>query len=166
MDIIKRIVGVVLIIAAVVLAVHTVVEPLYFDSSTTGSGYNESVWALINSLSAFAVVLGVAFGYARIRKSGIRRRRGGHPRVPGCQYTVLRSPVPGYPVLLQLVQPSQFRFQCGGSRRGRIGMDSHRRRPSAYLVPYGTASAEGRFLIPWMFRRGASPSPYQVRGRL
>ena len=70
MDIIKRIAGVVLIIAAVVLAVHTVVEPLYFDSSTTGSGYNESVWALINSLSAFAVVLGVAFGYARIRKSG------------------------------------------------------------------------------------------------
>ena len=70
MDIIKRIVGVVLIIAAVVLAVHTVVEPLYFDSSTTSSGYNESVWALINSLSAFAVVLGVAFGYARIRKSG------------------------------------------------------------------------------------------------
>ena len=65
MDIIKRIAGVVLIIAAVVLAVHTVVEPLYFDSNTTGSGYNESVWALINSLTAFAVVLGVVFGYAR-----------------------------------------------------------------------------------------------------
>ena len=70
MDIIKRIVGVILIIAAVVLAVHTVVEPLYFDSSTTSSGYNESVWAFINSLTAFAVVLGVIFGYARMRKSG------------------------------------------------------------------------------------------------
>ena len=70
MDIIKRIVGVVLIISAIVLAVHTVVEPLYFDSSTTSSGYNESVWAFINSLTAFAVVLGVIFGYARIRKSG------------------------------------------------------------------------------------------------
>ena len=70
MDIIKRIAGVILIISAIVLAVHTVVEPLYFDSSTTGSGYNESVWALINSLTAFAVVLGVIFGYARMRKSG------------------------------------------------------------------------------------------------
>ena len=70
MDIIKRIAGVILIISAVVLAVHTVVEPLYFDSSTTGSGYNESVWALINPLTAFAVVLGVIFGYARMRKSG------------------------------------------------------------------------------------------------
>ncbi len=70
MDIIKRIAGVVLIISAIVLAVHTVVEPLYFDSSTTGSGYNESVWALINPLTAFAVVLGVIFGYARMRKSG------------------------------------------------------------------------------------------------
>ena len=69
MDIIKRIAGVVLIIAAIVLAVHTVVEPLYFDSSTTGSGYNESVWALINPLSAFAVVLGVVFGYVRMGRS-------------------------------------------------------------------------------------------------
>lgn len=70
MDIIKRIAGVVLIIAAVVLAVHTVVEPLYFDSSTTDSGYNENVWALINPLSAFAVVLGVVFGYVRLGRSG------------------------------------------------------------------------------------------------
>lgn len=70
MDIVKRIVGVILIIAAIVLAAHTILEPLYFDSSTTGSGYNESVWALINSLSAFAVVLGVVFGYVRMRKSG------------------------------------------------------------------------------------------------
>lgn len=70
MDIIKRIVGVILIIAAIVLAVHTIVEPLYFDSSTTGSGYNENAWALINSLTAFAVVLGVIFGYVRLARSG------------------------------------------------------------------------------------------------
>ena len=69
MDIIKRIVGVILLIAAIVLAVHTIVEPLYFDSSTTGSGYNESVWAMINSLTAFAVVLGVVFGYVRLGRS-------------------------------------------------------------------------------------------------
>ena len=70
MDVLKRIVGVVLIIAAIVLAVHTVAEPLYFDSSRTSSGYNESVWALINPLTAFATVLGVIFGYARMRRSG------------------------------------------------------------------------------------------------
>lgn len=70
MDIIKRIAGVILIIAAIVLAVHTVVEPLYFDSSTTDSGYNESVWALINPLTAFAVVLGVVFGYVRLGRAG------------------------------------------------------------------------------------------------
>ena len=70
MDIIKRIVGAILIIAAIVLAAHTVVEPLYFDSSTTGSGYNESVWALINPLTALAVVLGVVFGYVRLGRSG------------------------------------------------------------------------------------------------
>ena len=69
MDIIKRIVGVILILAGIVLAVHTIAEPLYFDSSTTGSGYNESVWALINSLTAFATVLGVIFGYIRMRNS-------------------------------------------------------------------------------------------------
>lgn len=69
MDIIKRIAGVILILAGIVLAGHTIVEPLYFDSSTTGSGYNESVWALINSLTAFATVLGVVFGYVRMRRS-------------------------------------------------------------------------------------------------
>ena len=79
MDIIKRIVGVILLIAAIVLAVHTIVEPLYFDSSTTGSGYNESVWAMINSLTAFAVVLGVVFGYVRLAKVCIGRWRAGHP---------------------------------------------------------------------------------------
>ena len=69
MDIIKRIAGVILILAGIVLAGHTIAEPLYFDSSTTGSGYNESIWALINPLTAFATVLGVVFGYVRMRRS-------------------------------------------------------------------------------------------------
>ena len=69
MDILKRIVGVVLIIAAIVLAGHMLAEPLYFDSSTTDSGYNMRVWTFINPLTAFATVLGVIFGYARMRRS-------------------------------------------------------------------------------------------------
>lgn len=67
MDIIKRIVGIILVIVAVIVAVHTVVEPLYFNSSLTASGYNESLWALINPLSAITVILGVIFGYIRKR---------------------------------------------------------------------------------------------------
>ena len=69
MDILKKIVGIILVLAAVIVAVHTVVEPLYFDSSLTGSGYNEGLWALINPLSAITVILGVIFGYIRKREA-------------------------------------------------------------------------------------------------
>ena len=67
MDIINRIVGVFLLIVAVIVAVHTIVEPLYFDSSQSGSGYSEGVWAIINPLSALTVILGVIFAYIRKR---------------------------------------------------------------------------------------------------
>ncbi len=67
MDIIKKIVGIILLIVAVVVAVHTIVEPLYFDSSQSGSGYSEGVWAIINPLSAITVILGIIFGYMRKR---------------------------------------------------------------------------------------------------
>ncbi len=67
MDILKKIVGIILLVVAVVVAVHTVVEPLYFDSSQSGSGYSEGVWAIINPLSAITVILGIIFGYMRKR---------------------------------------------------------------------------------------------------
>lgn len=67
MEILKKIVGIILLVVAVVVAVHTVVEPLYFDSSQSGSGYNEGVWAIINPLSALTVILGLIFGYMRKR---------------------------------------------------------------------------------------------------
>ena len=67
MDILKKIVGIVLLVVAVVVAVHTVIEPLYFDSSRSGSGYSEGVWAIINPLSAITVILGLIFGYMRKR---------------------------------------------------------------------------------------------------
>ena len=76
MDILKRIGGVILILAGAVLAIHTIVEPLYFDSNTTDSGYNEIAWAYIDPLTALAVILGVVFGYVRTRKSGTE---GGMP---------------------------------------------------------------------------------------
>ena len=67
MDIIKRIAGGILLVVAVVVAAHTIVEPLYFDSSRSASGYSEGVWAIINSFSALTVILGVIFGYIRKR---------------------------------------------------------------------------------------------------
>ena len=67
MDIIKRIVGIILVLVAMIVAVHTIVEPLYFDSSRSGSGFNEGIWAIINTLAATAVILGGVFGYIRKR---------------------------------------------------------------------------------------------------
>ena len=67
MDILKKVVGIILLGVAVVVAVHTVIEPLYFDSSRTVSGYSEGVWAIINPLSAITVILGLIFGYMRKR---------------------------------------------------------------------------------------------------
>ncbi|MDE2685879.1 MAG: hypothetical protein OXI16_00045 [Chloroflexota bacterium] len=70
MDIIRRIVGIFLLIVAVAVAVHTIVEPLYFDSRLSESGYNESIWAILNPLMALAVILGAIFAYFRKRDVG------------------------------------------------------------------------------------------------
>ena len=53
----NRIVGVYLVAMAVILAVHTVVEPLYHVSAD-GQPYSP-LWTIINPLTALAVVLGV-----------------------------------------------------------------------------------------------------------
>ena len=67
MNIVRRIAGIILVIVAVAVAVHTIVEPLYFDSSLSGSGYSESIWAILNPLMALTVILGVIFAYIRKR---------------------------------------------------------------------------------------------------
>ncbi len=53
----NRIVGIYLVAMAVILAVHTVVEPLYHVSAD-GQPYSP-LWTIINPLTALAVVLGV-----------------------------------------------------------------------------------------------------------
>ena len=63
----RQIIGVILIAIAAIVAIHTIIEPLYFDSSLTGSGYNESVWAIINVLSAIGCIIGVVVGFLRKR---------------------------------------------------------------------------------------------------
>ena len=63
----RQIIGVILIVIAAIVAIHTVIEPLYFDSSTTASGYNEPVWFVIDILSAIGCVMGVVLGFLRKR---------------------------------------------------------------------------------------------------
>ena len=65
MERLKRIVGVVLLAIGAVVAVHTIIEPLYHVSSAA-SPYSP-MWRIIDPLEALAVVLGVICGYLRKR---------------------------------------------------------------------------------------------------
>ena len=73
MDGLRRISGVVLVTMAVVVAVHTVVEPLY-HTSTEESPYSP-LWAVLGWLMFVPLVLGIAFG--RLRKRDAERAATG-----------------------------------------------------------------------------------------
>ena len=60
----KRLVGIILIAIGAIVAVHTIVEPLYHVSS--GTYPYSPLWSAINPLTALAIVLGVIC--ARVRK--------------------------------------------------------------------------------------------------
>ena len=60
----NRIAGIVLIVIAAIVGIHTFVEPLY-HTSTEGALYSP-IWAVINPLSAIAVLRGLIFGYIRM----------------------------------------------------------------------------------------------------
>lgn len=59
----NRIGGVFLIAVAVLVAVHTVIEPLY-HTSTPGQPYSP-VWEVLNPLMALAILLGLRVAYVR-----------------------------------------------------------------------------------------------------
>ena len=75
MTTVRHVIGVVLIAIGVLVAVHTIFEPLYHVSSEA-SPYSP-VWGFINPLSALAVVLGVSYGY--LRKRGVDQEGGNAP---------------------------------------------------------------------------------------
>ena len=75
MDLIQRSGGVALIVIGAVVALHTVIEPLYHASSEASP--NSPIWSIIDPFIALAVVLGVIFGY--IRKRSVDHEGGGAP---------------------------------------------------------------------------------------
>ena len=68
MEALKRIIGVVLIVIAAIVAIHTVLEPIY-HTSTDDNPYSP-IWNYINPLSAISLILGVIFGYIRMSRAG------------------------------------------------------------------------------------------------
>ena len=67
MESLKRFIGVVLIVIAAIVAIQTILEPIYHTS--TADSPHSSAWDYINPLSAISVILGLIFGY--IRMSGV-----------------------------------------------------------------------------------------------
>ena len=65
MEVLKRVIGVVLILIAAIVAIHTVIEPVYHSGDT-----NSSAWYWINLLSAISIILGLIFGYIRMSRAG------------------------------------------------------------------------------------------------
>ena len=63
----KRVLGVVLIIIAAIVAIHTVIEPVY-HTSTEDSPYS-STWDIIYWLSLISIILGLIFGYIRMSRA-------------------------------------------------------------------------------------------------
>lgn len=60
----KKVIGVVFIIVAAIVAIHTVIEPLYY-TSTTDNPYSP-VWKNINIIMAISIVLGLIFSCLRL----------------------------------------------------------------------------------------------------
>lgn len=68
MGALKRVIGVVLILIAAIVAIHTVAEPLYHTSSE--SQPYSSAWNWINPLTAISIILGLIFSYIRMSGAG------------------------------------------------------------------------------------------------
>ena len=66
MDILKRAVGVFLIVVGVVVALHTIVEPLYH--TTSDAQPYAPLWNILDPIMAVAIVLTAIFGYIRKRE--------------------------------------------------------------------------------------------------
>ena len=69
MEGIQRFFGVVLIVIAAIVAIHTVIEPIY-HTSTPEHPYSRIWEILIDPLSTISIIVGLEFGYLRMRRTG------------------------------------------------------------------------------------------------
>lgn len=67
MDSLKKVIGVFLILVAAIVAIHTVIEPLY-HTSAENTPYSPN-WKVINYFSAISLVLGIIISF--IRKNNV-----------------------------------------------------------------------------------------------
>jgi len=67
MEGLKRFFGVVLILIGAIVAIHTIIEPIYHTSSSDHP-YSR-IWKIIDPLSAISIIVGLEFGYLRIRRT-------------------------------------------------------------------------------------------------
>ena len=72
----KKIIGIYLVLVAVLVGVHTVVEPLY-HVSTEARPYSPA-WDVLNVMMFVALVLGIVYGY--LRKTAVDNDGGGVSR--------------------------------------------------------------------------------------
>lgn len=63
MDALKKVIGVVLILIAIIIALQTILEPVYHTSDPDNP--HSPIWDYINPLSAVSIVLGIIFSYSR-----------------------------------------------------------------------------------------------------
>ena len=68
MESLKRVIGIVLIVIAAIVAIQTIIEPIYHTS--TDDSPHSSAWDIINWLSAISIILGLIFGYIRMSHIG------------------------------------------------------------------------------------------------
>ena len=59
MESLKRVIGIVLIVIAAIVAIQTIIEPVYHTS--TDDSPHSSAWDYINPLSAISIILGLIF---------------------------------------------------------------------------------------------------------
>ncbi len=67
MDMLKKIIGILLIITAAAVAIHTVIEPLYHASSDAQP--YAPLWNILDPIMAVAIILTIIFGYMRKRNA-------------------------------------------------------------------------------------------------
>ena len=65
MDMLRKIIGILLIVVAAAVAIHTVIEPLYHASSDA-QPYSP-LWNILDPIMAVAIILTIIFGYIRKR---------------------------------------------------------------------------------------------------